>query len=367
MKKRTGKAVLAALIISCIGMTGCGKEEQSVLPLQETAEGDQAAYRVVLTDGSDTNEIFRIGRLSCSRAQAILYLSNMQERYSSIYSDGIWQRKIDGQSIEEKLKNITLSRLTQVKSMVLMADERGITLSDEDEAKVEQATDQYCVNLTPDVSNAGITREEVKTCFEEMAIADKVYQQIIQETQPEISDDEARCVTVSRILLKTYREDAQGNRIEFSEKERADTYQKALMLLSRLNQGEDFDQLAAANNEGDRITVSFGKGETEEAVEKAAFELGNDQLSSVVESSEGYLIMKCVQAFDRQQTDLRKEEIARRKKEESFLHIYEEFTKSQIRTINEEAWDSIRLDVTKQDKTENFFELYMKVFEQDQT
>ena len=43
-----------------------------------------------------------------------------------------------------------------------------------------------------------------------MPLADKVYRQIISDINPEISDDEARTITVQHILIKTVTENADG-------------------------------------------------------------------------------------------------------------------------------------------------------------
>ena len=66
-----------------------------------------------------------------------------------------------------------------------------------------------------------------------------------------------------------------------------------------LRNGESFDELATRYSEDGQLTVSFRKGEKEPAYEKAAFELGNEEVSGIVETESGYYIIKCIrnQAF----------------------------------------------------------------------
>ncbi|MCR5282104.1 MAG: peptidyl-prolyl cis-trans isomerase [Lachnospiraceae bacterium] len=347
--------MIASFLVCTFLLGGCGNQDL----VSEQEEGEDASYHIVLTTEENEDEIFRIGDITCMKDQAQLYLTNMQGRYQEIFTDEIWQRDIDGQKLEDKLKDITLSRLVQVKTMVLMADDRQITLDEQDEQKIKAAAARYLQGGLPEgITDPEEAESSLEESYRELALADKVYQSIIQETEPEISDDEARMVTVSRILLRT----SQGSNESDAFQKKQEVYQKALSLLARLNQGEDFDQVAAANNEADRITVSFGKGEMEEAVEKAAFELGKDQISNVIDTKEGYLILKCIQPFDREQTDLRKAKIARQRKEEGFLHIYEEFTKGQFRSFREEAWKDLKTGTDARSGGSNFFEIYQEIF-----
>ena len=342
------------LVCACL-LSGCQNREA----VSDEQTKTDASYHIVLTTEENEDEIFRIGDLTCMKDQAQLYLTNMQGRYQEIFTDEIWQRDIDGQKLEDKLKDITLSRLVQVKTMVLMADDRQITLNEQDEQKVQTAAARYLQGGLPEgIEDPEEAKNSLEQSFRELALADRVYQSIIHETEPEISDDEARMVTVSRILLRT----RQGGDENDAFQKKQEVYQKALSLLARLNQGEDFDQVAAANNEADRITVSFGKGEMEEAVEKAAFELGSGEISNVIDTKDGYLILKCIQPFDREQTDLRKAKIAQQKKEEGFLHIYEEFTKGQFRSFNEEAWEDLKTGTEARSGSGNFFEIYQEIF-----
>ena len=74
--------------------------------------------------------------------------------------------------------------------------------------------------------------------------------------------------------------------------------------------GEAFESLIEKYSDAAESTLSFGKGEQEAAFEEAAFNLGTDEISGVVETSEGYEIIKCISTFNREETDRNKEKIA---------------------------------------------------------
>ncbi len=342
-------ALLPALLLTACTAFGTGGIDPA-LPKPE-----EAKVHIVLTNRNTSDQLFTIEDSICSLSEGRLYLYNLQSRYQQIYGADIWQRSVSDMTLGDELKEMALSRLVRIKSMALLAEDRGVELDSEEEGQIRIATDRYYDGLSESqVAEIGLNREQIENCYRELFLADKVYRQIITETEPEISDDEARCVTVSQILLGTDNAQQTGN-------EKKEVYQKALSILARLNQGEDFEQLAAVNNEADKITVSFGKGEVEESLEEAAFALGEGEISRVVETEQGYVILKCIQSFDREQTDLRKEQIAARRKEEAFSRIYEDFSKGKVRRLYEDKWKKIPLSSRVADASGNFFSIYEAV------
>ena len=72
------------------------------------------------------------------------------------------------------------------------------------EAKVVQAAQEYYSSLNDtEIEAMGATEEIVENLYREYAMADKVYQLIIQDINPEISDDEARKITVQQIFCNS--------------------------------------------------------------------------------------------------------------------------------------------------------------------
>ena len=368
MIKRIPYACLAALLV-ILTMAGCGKDAKEPSLAEDKAglfSGDEK-INLILTRGEDEGVLFYLGDLKAYTWEAKLYLYNMQESYESIYGNGFWQHTgTDGLDPGEHLKSSAMARITAVKTMVLLAQSRGIELETKEKQLAAQAAQTYYGSLPSDVKNdLGADAEDIADAYLNLALADKVYHEILMETEPEISDDEARIVTVSRILIKTKKPDGNGNEVPFSDSEKREAYQKALAILSRLKQGEDFDTLAAANNEGGKITVSFGKDEVSPEVSEAAFSLGSEEISRVVETEDGYLIMKCLQPFDKKQTDLRKDRIAAKRKEEAFASVYDDFSKGLFRHLVEDEYKKLRLSSGTGSGGENFFSVYMSLFTQN--
>lgn len=320
--------------------------------------------KVIFTTGFNEDELFRIGSLSCTKAEFMVYLTNTQNQYENVYGPEIWNVSQDDMTLEENIKETVLAKIAQIKSMYLLAKEKGVEFSEEENATLEQAAETYYSSLTEEEIQAmGVTREIVLSLYQEYAYAEKVYEQIIADINPEISDDEARTITVEHILIKTYTTDGTGLRIEFNEERKQKAYVTAQEIHTLATSGEnDFAQLAAQYSEDETVRYSFGKGEVDAQFEEAAFNLGTDEISGIVETESGYEIIKCISTFDREETDANKIKIVEKRKNEAFGAEYDAFVATLARSLNESLWEDIGLIENMNVNTDKFFAIYHEYF-----
>ncbi len=335
------------------------------LSLAACGKGD--GTRVVFTTGFAKDEVFRIEDESCRVDELMVYLTTIQNQYESVYGDEIWNAALDGVTLEENVKETVLARIAQVKTMYLLARDKGVELDKSEQALVKQAAEEYYASLNEkEIGQMGVSPETVEKLYTQYALADKVYHYIIQDVNPEISDDEARTITVQHILLRTYTMDGAGKMIVYSDSAKRATYEKACEIREMAVSGEyDFTELASRYSEDTNITYSFGKGEMDAAFEAAAFQLETDEVSAVVESESGYHIIKCLNTFDREETDANKLEIVEQRRREVFGEEYDTYVSGLARNLNQDLWDEIAIIHDKEVTTENFFSVYEKYFGDD--
>lgn len=320
--------------------------------------------RVVFTTGLGRNEVFRIGSEACTVPELMVYLMNTQSQYERVYGQDVWKVTLEGVTLEENVKETVLAKIAQIKAMYLLAQSREIVLSETEEIKVEQAAAEYFQSLDEETASLmGIKRTTVEGLYREYALADKVYQYIIQDVNPEISDDEARTITVQHILFRTYTTNGAGSRVDYSDKVKQSVYEKACEIQKSAVVGEqDFVELASRYSEDSTITYSFGKGELDAAFEEAAFSLETGEVSPVVETDAGYHIIKCISTFDREQTDLNKLVIVEQRRRDVFGQEYNAFVGTLARQLNTKLWEEIVLPHTGEINSVDFFEIYQKYF-----
>lgn len=337
--------ILAAIMMTSILFTGCKEVEKDT--------------EVVFTSEFVADEVFRIDSKSCFLPEIKVYLKTSQAQYESVFGNEIWSKDIGGRTLGDDIKSNILARLAQIKVMNLLAEKYELSLSEEQEKKVQEAARSYISELSDDeIERMGISRDIISDMYREYALACAVYDEITKDVNPEISDDEARTISVKDILIKTYSLDSKGEKVPYTQSQKREALLKASSALNEINAGGDFDDIAAKYNEDKEVNYSFGKGVMPETFEEAAFNLNTDQVSQIVETDYGYHIIKCVSTFDKEQTDVNKQRIVQERKNEVFTQVYSEFVKTLYSNLNEELWESVDFDDKNEIKATNFFDIY---------
>jgi len=316
------KKIFSLLLITIL-LTGCTFSDNT---------------KIVLTTGFGSDEVFRIEDTSCSLSEVMVYLVNMKNEYESSLGSEIWDAKIsDDTSMEDRVKEKALSSIAQIKTMVLLAEMNEVYLDESEVELSNNAGAEYYASLNESEIKAmdNVSQETISNLYAEYALANKVYEYIIKDINPEISDDEARTITVEQILIKTYSLDETGQRISMSATDKADAYERAQEILDQIEAGSSFETLMDEYNEADESTISFGKGEKDSAYETAAFNLGNGEVSDIVE-------MRRAQVFSEH---------------------YDEFASKISRDINTSLWESIEIPRDEEVTTDSFFDVYEKYFQ----
>ncbi|WP_026518029.1 peptidylprolyl isomerase [Butyrivibrio sp. MC2021] len=348
----TGKAIalVGAFVLASSSLAGCGMTDR----------------KIVFTTGFSDDEVFRIEDSVCSLQEAMVYLVNTQVGYENTFGSEIWKSETDSGTVEDRLKESVLAKLAQIKAMNLLAKENEITLDEAEENKAIAAAQEYYSSLTDSdiAAMKGVTEDDILQIMREQAIADKLYDYIIRDINPEISDDEARTITVEQLVIKTYEVDASGERIPLSETQKKTAYLRAKEAAAVLRSGESsFEEVSATYNESDESVLSFGKGEMEEVYEVAAFNLGTEEVSDIIETSEGYVIIKCISTFNREETEANKVKIVAKRKREVFGQQYDAFVGTLTKELNEPLWNSVELVSDANVRSSDFIEVYKKHFD----
>lgn len=328
---------------------GCGRNDGS---------------KVIITTGLGKDEIFRIGDEICTTPEMMVYLTTTQGQYESVYGEKIWNTSLDGVTLEESVKGTVLEKAAQIKTVYLLGKSRGLDLDQEEKEKAQTAAKAYMDELGGALAEKlGITQSGVAKIYEEYALADKTYLDIVRHINPEISDDEARIITVQHILIRTYERDAEGNRVDYLTAQKQEAYETACDIRRDALAGEkSFEELAARYSQDSTLTYSFGTGEMDPAFENAAFQLATDEISAVVESESGYHIIKCISTYNAEQTQENKKKLLEERQSLAFGTEYDTFVKTLARRLNQSAWDQVGLVHDSNAQWADFFEIYESCF-----
>ena len=127
-----------------------------------------------------------------------------------------------------------------------------------------------------------------------------------------------------------------------------------------VNNGIDFLAVANLYNEAADTDVSFGKNDVAKEVANKAFALENDQVSGKIKTDNGFYFIKCINHYDQDKTDANKSVILENRRKEAFDDVYQEFLTGLSSEFNEKVWQSVRVEVNDEVKTDKFFQVYEK-------
>jgi len=317
--------------------------------------------KVVMTTGLKTDEVFRVGSERADETEWLLYLANIANGYEEVYGEELLTLQTnDNTTLLDQCKDLAMAQLSRIKAMKLLADQQKLTLTEEEKQAAKDAAEIYFATLSEEEQKLlGVKKVDlIADIYEEKLLADKLYAYFIKDVNPEISDDEARIITVQHVLLKTYTTDAYGNKRNLTDKELSQVYKRAEEVHTLALQGESFDALISKYSEDIKGTYSFGKGEMETPFETAAFALATDEISPVVQTSHGYHIIKCISTLDREATDLNKQKLLLARKQEVFGDTYNQFVSDLDTQINEKLMQTVALPDGSIVDTKELFTVY---------
>lgn len=318
--------------------------------------------KVVLTTGFTKDEVFKIADISCTLPEMLVYLTDVQNQYEGVYGEGVWEAELNGVTLEDNIKDTVLARLSQVKALYLMSISKGVTLDDNEISNVSRCATEYFNKLTDEqVEYLGITQEKLVGIYTEYALSEKVVQFLIEDINPEISDDEARSVEVLCMYFPTGVTDGAGNFVSYEQSDKSRIFDLAYAAKQRLDAGESFDIVAAEYVSTDSINKTFSRGVMAPEIEAAVFDLSKGEISQIIQTEAGYYIFKCISPLDREKTDANKLKLVDERRQQTIEDEYETFVDGLLKNLNHELWDELTLDKSMKIDA-GFFATYENVF-----
>lgn len=300
-------AVLLAAAVMTGSFSGCG--------LMENTE-------IVFTTGLSGEQLFKIGKSVCTLPEAMIYVMDYQRQYEGVYGVEMWEHDFGGITFENYVKDTIVDQLASMKAITLLAGDYEVSLSSDEEEKVSQAAEDYYGALTEEqIEYMDLELKDVESLYRDHALSGKVYEEITKDVNTEVSDDEARIITVQQIRL--------------------DSAETAQSVKEQLDEGRDFAAVASSYSLDSQVTYTFGRGEHDAAYEEAAFALENDQVSDVIETEDGYYILKCVNNFDQEATEDNKVTMVEKRRDELFESVYEKLVADTPSQFNSRLWEKV--------------------------
>ena len=278
-------------------------------------------------------------------SQIMVIAVTERNRYEQVYTDRIWDAVMEGgETFEEYLLDQVRIFMENMKTMTLLAEDQGIVLSTGEQDRVRRLARNYYSELSrTEIEYMGISEEDVAVLYQDYYTANKVVEKLTEGLDLEVSDSEAKVITIREMRLK--------------DRASADLAYGKLQ-----EEGSDFSAVAREVTGASPQERRIGRGEVPEALEEAAFGLASGQVSQVVELEDGFCLIQCVNDYEMDATRERKTQIYKERKNWAFQQIYGQFQTEHKVSIPDEVWSEISFEGGEESVTSDFFSLYQEEF-----
>lgn len=318
--------LLLATLISSVALSACS-----------LAEG-----KAVLRNSVTNYSVFSIGGVSMPINEAKVYVEGFKRDYAYAYGIDLWEQNYKTDELSAYIKSAAMQEMTQVVCLNLMAEEAGLTLSEDEKENAKSAALAYYESLSDTEKDyISITENELTSMYESYALAKKMYSTLIVGVDNEVSEDEARVMIAKQIFVSDVT--------------------KATEVVTRLENGEDFATVAGAYNEKSEIDINISRGELPDEVVEEAFFLDEGKYTQCIQTEDGYYFIYCVSKYDEALTAENKKNIIADREQQAFEIVYEEYETSKESMLYSDNWKQIEVEVDGVDAGD-FFVYYDEYF-----
>ena len=339
-------AILLALVMVIGVMSGCGNSGGKG---EKTSNGNKVLFSY---DGTDVTlkKAWIYGKMTAAQYESY---------YTSYFGENFWTMDMgtddegNATTFEDYVKEQVVTQIKQVIVLNNKAEEVECSLTDEDKEQCAEYAKAFAEDESGKaiLAECGATEEDMQEIYEENALASKVQEYMIKDTDTNVSDDEARKTTISRVVFATTKTDDDGNTVDMTDDEKAQVLATAQAAQEELKAGKSIADIAEAQ-EYTNIDETFAAGESEEgeAFEKMLAGMKDGDITQEVqECDNGYVIAQLTAYTDADATAENKETIIAERQQEKFKEVYDEWTKdleaewSYKEDVDQELWTELVL------------------------
>ena len=310
----------SACMLAVLSLAGCGRTKVTLEKYPTTVAATFGDTKIYLDEANYL-------------ARSDQYVSEMYYIMYGYDVSDMWQSDLGtGKTMEEYTKTSTMASIYQTYVLKAKAEELGLTLDEDETAKVEETVKSTMDNMDEAVMEVtNITEDRIRDIVTNNALAMKAYEYAVKDVDTEVSDEEAAQRTISYILVKDG-EDAEAAKALAEE------------LKGKVEAGEDMETLAE-ENECTFMNPTYGEGDYDNTIGDYGLTLKTGEIGSVYEEGFGWYVVRCDTDFDKEATENEKPAIVEKRKDEAFQSVYAEWLKDMPKfKVDEKVWSQVTFD-----------------------
>ncbi len=289
------------------------------------------------------NRLLSVNNIESDYREALLYLLSAKEEAEKLYGEGIWDLCLDesGTTYGTLRKKQVLEEFTELKIICAYAGDYDIELYEEENRDIAEYTRAFIEKVGRDaLLKYNISEAVVKTLYTNNTIAAKVYEAVTLSVDTNVSDAQARRGRYVYIFKSKYKETEGGSLVPLTEEETASLREQVQKLREQATEKKDFLSFALLNTEADKADVFAGAGYFGD-VSETVMALSDGEYSPVLETGDGFYIVKCIKAFDEEATAANREKIVLERQEARFAELLASWKANALVETDYKKWESL--------------------------
>lgn len=322
-------ALVSGLLVLAVSLTGCAK----------SVEPDAT---VATLDGQEV-------KMGVANFYAKYQQAQMETYYKQYMGEDMWNQEAEeGKTYADTIKDGVLDTMETLYLLKAHAADYDVTVTDEEKQKIQEAAAAFLedngkkVQKLMSADQASV--EELMTLY---TIQNKMYTATTADVDTNVSDDEAAQKKITYIYFNnTTTQDANGNSVDTTDDQKAEIKKNAEEALAKAKDSGDMDAVAE-EYEKTASNSTYGKDDTalDDKIKETADKLEEGQVAeALVETDNGYYIIRMDSLFDREATDSKKESIVAQRKQEAYDKLIEEWKEAAGWKVNEDEWKKVNFD-----------------------
>lgn len=314
-KKRKWKQIGLLLSVFCLGTLLC------------------ACAEVRLKTAAIKDALIQVEDATLSYAEGVFLLMEEKAAYERGQDVNIlWDQKAGELSLSDYVKDGVKDRLIRYAAAQVLSDRYAAYPTDEEKTKAgDDAVASWTkISALYDVSEYDITAETVRDLYDKEAVYNAVYEKITTDAAKDVNEDNTRVMLADYVVIPVENGEEAANKVREAVLSGGD-FQKAC-------EKEGLSLLAAQH---------IKRGDLPPDVDNISFALKDNEMSEVIESKNGFYLIRCLDDNLLDESAANYNEILANTKERAFQKAWLDFSSDAKLSIDDRFWNKLDLKTIK--------------------
>lgn len=352
-KKVISLVLMVVLVCSMALVTGCSKKDSN----KESNKTEDGSVDTSINYKKD-DVALTINDEELTMEEMLYYIYSYEaeiEMYQSYFGTELWDMEAEeGKTFRDVKKEQAMDTAIRYEVLYKEAVKKNYSLTEEEIASIEEGSASIMAQMPEEqLKLTGFTEEAITAIQQKWAIAEKYYDELIDSFDIDekaikegIDKKDYKEYSTEYILVPTATTDDQGNSTPLSDDEKKAAKEKIESIYDKVKKSKNLeDGISDGDSDITYTDLSFLPNDENETTNKTfmeeAMKLANGEISGIVETDEGYYIIKMI---DDNATTSYDEAVTAAVQEAENARFEEEFDKIKENydlKVNDEVWDKV--------------------------